>query len=98
MLSIESGGSRMSRRRSKNPTKAISITLPQGLLFELEERLPITASRSAFIAAAIRAKLEGEGGFTVAEASDKQLLAALFTRGVISKEAYNLYTERFKLD
>lgn len=88
----------MSRRRSKNPTKAISITLPQGLLFELEERLPATASRSAYIAVAIREKMSGEGGFTVAEASDKQLLAALFSRGVISKTAYDLYAEKYKLD
>lgn len=48
----------MSRRRSANPTKAISVTLPSSLLDKLEDKLSYTESRSAWIAGAIRMRLE----------------------------------------
>ncbi len=48
----------MSRRRSANPTKAISVTLPTSLLDKLEDKLSYTESRSAWIAGAIRMRLE----------------------------------------
>lgn len=83
----------MSRRRSKTPHRAISITLPDGLLSVLDNRLSETQSRSAYIARAVREKLAG-GGFTVAEATDNQLLAALVERKVISIETYNALKNR----
>lgn len=48
----------MSRRRSKNPTTAISITLPRALLDEIEDELTRTTSRSGWIANACRMKLK----------------------------------------
>ena len=47
----------MSRRRSSNPTKAISITLPESLLRRLDNYLSYTSSRSAYIADALEKKL-----------------------------------------
>ena len=48
----------MSRRRSANPTKAISVTIPQVLLDKLDDKLGYTQSRSAYIAGALRMRLE----------------------------------------
>ena len=48
----------MSRRRSANPTKAISVTIPQVLLDKLDDKLAYTQSRSAYIAGALRMRLE----------------------------------------
>lgn len=48
----------MSRRRSSNPTKAISVTLPSSLLDKLDDKLSYTESRSAWIAGAIRIRIE----------------------------------------
>lgn len=70
----------MSRRRSKNPTKAISITLPQRLLDEIEDELTRNDSRSKWIASACEAKLGAEGTL-VQDATTKQLLTILYNRG-----------------
>lgn len=52
----------MSRRRSRNPTKAISITLPLTLIHEIDDRLTRTQSRSAWIANACMSQFAiGEG-------------------------------------
>jgi hypothetical protein len=47
----------MSRRRSVNPTKAISVTLPQLLLRKLDFELDYSQSRSKWIANACEEKL-----------------------------------------
>ena len=73
----------MSRRRAKDPTTAISITLPRTQLDKIDDRLTFTESRSAWISKACRAQLEG--GTHIADASDKQLLVTLLNRGVITK-------------
>ena len=48
----------MSRRRSSNPTKAISVTIPMVLLDKLDDKLAYDQSRSAYITGAIRMRLE----------------------------------------
>lgn len=86
----------MSRRRSSNPTTAISITLPRSLLDEIDDQLTRTQSRSAWLAAAARGKLE-ENRLTVSDASATELLVALVNRGVMSQEAFNVYAGKFKV-
>lgn len=65
----------MSRRRSTNPTKAISITLPQSLLDEIDDQLTRTQSRSAYIAGAIELRLQGS-----MKIETRQLMAMLHNR------------------
>ena len=69
----------MSRRRSTNPTKAISVTLPGKLLEELDERLSYSQSRSRWIAEACEKKLQNydSESLLVVDASVRQLMASL---------------------
>jgi len=80
----------MSRRRSSNPTRPIHITLPIGLISQIDSQLSYKQTRSGWIQDACRAKFGGSR--TVADSTDAQLLAALFTRGVITKEQFDLLT------
>lgn len=66
----------MSRRRSQNPTKAISITLPLSLLEQVDDKLTRTQSRSAWIAGAIAMRLEQRA----MEIETRQLMAMLHAR------------------
>jgi len=77
----------MSRRRSLNPTKAISVTLPGNLIKELDERLSYSQSRSRFIANAVEKKLEkyDSQALLVTDASVRQLMAALVARDKTEK-------------
>ena len=54
---------------------------------EIDEELGPMGSKSAWIAAAVKQKLEGNT-FTVAEATSKQLLTALYNRGLFAKSMY----------
>lgn len=67
----------MSRRRSLNPTKAISITLPQTLIDQIDDELTRTASRSAWIASACEGKLRDASLHTI---DDKTLLVMALER------------------
>ena len=66
----------MSRRRSSNPTKAISITLPQRLLDEIDDKLTRNESRSAWIARACMSELIDDE----INIPTRQLMAALYAR------------------
>ena len=68
----------MSRRRSKNPTKAISVTLKQWIIDEIDEILPYKASRSKYIQDSIEPRLRGHKYVTQTET--RQLMAALRVR------------------
>lgn len=72
----------MSRRRSTNPTKAISVTIPENLLHELDNRLSYSQSRSRFISNAIQEKLKKYNSPSplVSDSSVRQLMAALVAR------------------
>ncbi len=80
----------MSRRRSANPTMPIHITLPITLIQKIDSQLSYKQSRSGWIQDACRTKFGGAR--TVGDSTDAQLLAALFTRGVITKEQFDLLT------
>jgi len=77
----------MSRRRSLNPTKAISVTLPSNLLKKLDEGLSYSQSRSRWIANAVEKKLENydSQALLVTDASVRQLMAALVSRDETEK-------------
>ena len=72
----------MSRRRSINPTKAISVTLPQNLLDEIDDILSYSQSRSRWIAHACQEKLQNYDSPSplVVDSSVRQLMAALISR------------------
>lgn len=66
----------MSRRRSQDPTKAISITLPLSMLDAVDDKLTRTQSRSAWIAAAIQSSLD----YQEVEIPIRKLMAMLHAR------------------
>ena len=86
----------LSRPRSSNPTRAVSIAIPDRLNDRLRDHLSHGQSRSAFICSAIREKLDGDGGLSVGDASAIQLLTALFNRGLFNKSMYD--TLKFQIE
>jgi metal-responsive CopG/Arc/MetJ family transcriptional regulator len=68
----------MSRRRSADPTKAISITLKSSLLEKLDDKLAYSDSRSDWIAGAIRMRLEDSSA--LGEVNDVRLKVMLHSR------------------
>lgn len=74
------GVGRMSRRRSTDPTKAISITLPETLLRRLDNYLSYESSRSAYIADALQKKLDGQRAFDDRDLETEALIRYLLTR------------------
>ena len=78
----------MSRPRSRNPTTAISITLPMRQLRDVDDQLQYEESRSKWISTAIEARLAGER--YIQDASNVELLVLLVNRGAISEETFKL--------
>ena len=78
----------MSRRRSRNPTKAISITLPERQLHDINDQLEYEQSRSKWISSAIEAKLSGER--YIQDASNVELLVLLVNRNAITQETFKV--------
>ena len=70
----------MSRRRSADPTKAISVTLPERLLRRLDNYLSYESSRSAYIADALEKKLNGRKAFDDRDLETEALIRYLLTR------------------
>ena len=64
-------------RRATNPTRKISITIPESTYNILDKTLSYSQSRSAFIAGAIKEKLDGYQGESVGEASTRTLMIHL---------------------
>ena len=69
----------MSRRRSKDPTKAISITLPLSLLEQIDDELTRTSSRSLWIATACKIRLDDDQALGI---ETRQLLAMMHARAM----------------
>ena len=67
----------MSRRRSADPTKAISITLPLSLLEQIDDKLTRKQSRSLWIADACSKRLSASLAFIP---EDKRLLVMAMER------------------
>jgi len=77
-------------RRSANPTRKISITIPDRIFLELERTLSYTQSRSRFISSAIEEKLDGESSQTIPESSTRQLMAAITSRDDVDETLKHL--------
>jgi metal-responsive CopG/Arc/MetJ family transcriptional regulator len=78
----------MSRRRSTNPTKAISITLPMTILDDIDDNLTRLQSRSAWIAEACRGRLAEDG---TVDLTTRQLMLRLASLMLV-EEDHTLYT------
>ena len=70
----------MSRRRAADPTKAISITLRETLLARLDRHLSYTDSRSAYIASALKSKLDSHDSFDIKSVPTSRLRMELYHR------------------
>ena len=68
------------KRRSKQRMTAIHVSIPVRLLEDFDETLSFSQSRSAKIAALLRAHLETGAAPTVSMMSTRQLMAALTAR------------------
>ena len=69
------------KRRTKQRMTAIHVSIPVRLLEDFDETLRFNQSRSAKISSLIHAELNSESGSTIADASTRQLMAALHSRG-----------------
>ena len=72
-------------RRSTNPTRKISITIPSRIFDKLESHLSYDQSRSRFISSAIEDKLGGVSAPGITELTTRQLMAALVNRNDVEK-------------
>jgi len=86
----------MSRRRSTNPTKAISVTLKQSTLDELDELLTYKQSRSKFIQDSLELRMSGSS--FVADSSTRQLMAALRMREDCDEFLHKLISQILGVD
>ncbi len=86
----------MSRRRATNPSKAISITLKQSTLDELDELLTYKQSRSKYIQNSLDLRLDGSK--YIADASTKQLMAALRVRDDCDEFLHKLISQVLGID
>lgn len=75
-------------RRAANPTRKISITIPDRIFQELDRTLSYTQSRSKYISSAIEEKLNGSNGYTIEESTTKQLMATLMQRDDLDNTLY----------
>lgn len=73
-------------RRSSNPTRKISITIPESTYNVLDKTLSYSQSRSAFIADAIKMKIDGYQGESVGEASTRTLMIHLKNKPDVNSE------------
>jgi len=85
----------MPRRRSKDPTTDIRITIPRSILDAIHDELEPTASRSRWIADACRDKLVG--GSTIDDARSIQLATVLLNRGAITRTMYDMCVDYIKI-
>ena len=76
----------MSRKRSIDKSIPISVALPSSLVRRLDQELDYTSSRSKYVGMAIQNRLDEMQSSSVAEASTRQLMAALMARKDITNQ------------
>ncbi len=86
----------MSRRRSTNPTKAISITLKQSTLDELDQLLSYKQSRSLYVQTSLDLRMAGSK--YISDASTNQLMAALRMRDDCDEFLHKLISQILGID
>jgi len=77
-------------RRAANPTRKISITIPESTFNALDKTLSYSQSRSAFIAGSIKARLDGYEGESADEASTRTLMIHLKNRSDVDSTLKHL--------
>jgi len=80
----------MSRPRSTDKSIPISVALPSSLVRRLDQELSYSSSRSQYVAKAIRNYLDDLEASSIADASTRQLVAALTNRKDIDKTLHQL--------
>ena len=68
------------KRRTKVRMTAIHVSIPVRLLEDFDDTLRFNQSRSAKISQLISQELQGDGRQVIADASTRQLMAALHSR------------------
>ena len=86
----------MSRRRASNPTKAISITLKQSTLDELDELLTYKQSRSLYVQTSLDLRMSGSK--YIADATTLNLMAALRVRDDCDQFLHKLLSQLLGID
>ena len=74
----------MSRARSQDKSIPISVALPGSLVTRLDQELSYQASRSKYVAIAIKNRLDEVQSSAIEDASSRTLMAALHGRTDIS--------------
>lgn len=74
----------MSRRRSADKAIPISIALPRSIVARLDQVLAYKDSRSAYIASAIKTKLDDRESFNIKEVPTSRLRMELYHRAETS--------------
>jgi len=88
----------MPRRRSKDPTTDIRITIPISVLEGIHQELEPTASRSAWISAACRDKLLDQPKFqSIDDTTSMQLAVLLLNRGAITRTMYDMCVDYIQI-
>ena len=77
-------------RRATNPTRKISITIPESIFNYLDKTLSYSQSRSACIAGAIQEKLDGYQGESVGESSTRTLMIHLKNKNDVDETLKHL--------
>tara|TARA_Y100001937_G_scaffold20585_1_gene28721 strand:- start:248 stop:532 length:285 start_codon:yes stop_codon:yes gene_type:complete len=80
----------MSRRRSTDKHQPLTISVPASMMARLDQLLSYQQSRSKWVQAAIKSKLDGYTHKTqiIDDMSNKDLLQLLTNRGVIDYELF----------
>ncbi len=87
----------MSRKRNRNPTKAISVTLKESTLNELHHILSEQQSRSKYIQESVEIRLSPTQTY-LSDASTKKLMAALRVRDDCDKFLHKLLSQLLDVD
>jgi|TARA_R100000479_G_scaffold129898_1_gene68121 metal-responsive CopG/Arc/MetJ family transcriptional regulator len=90
----------MSRRRSTDKHQPLTISVPSSMMSRLDQELSYKQSRSKWVQAAIKAKLESKKAKdqVISDISNIDLIGMLFSRKIISSGMYEeLYFKAKKL-
>lgn len=85
----------MPRRRARDPTRPIKITIPSSILDAIHAELSETSSRSLWISDACREKLEGAK--TLDESTSMELAIVLVNRGAITENMFEMMKDYIRI-
>ena len=90
----------MSRPRSTDKHQPLTISVPGSLMTRLDQELSYKQSRSKWVQAAIRAKLDAyeDAHQVISTLTNRRLLALLFNRGIIDYAMFQALEEKLSND